>query len=385
MLWICVRARPKARARGGGRSCRVRRSWLLAGRVRWPRLCAADSERPAVLLLAGCVLALSGRHRRLRGSARARPRKRARTCLRGPALRRGADAYGLTRCIMRGLSRSVVRVHRRGRRKGASVSNARAAQRRLSVRSVLLRYAVLAAGSVALAFVFGVMTDLHGWMASEQAACTIQAANGIAAAFMAVVFALHRRPFRVDAALTVALPLFALALLSGPAEAGYASFSRLAIMVGYLLFFDNLVGARQTRCSAVSHLLDTCARLDGGNAARLLADRVLGCRRGNWVGVFLTSEALLPSRSGCFGCLRLSRSPHIGWPAAGPLSAILRCWKRRRALTEGKTEVLLATMKVVRATRKALRWASSARTKVRYGMRRGGRRASFSRRRRRSS
>lgn len=120
--------------------------------------------------------------------------------------------------------------------KGASVSNARAAQRRLSVRSVLLRYAVLAAGSVALAFVFGVMTDLHGWMASEQAACTIQVANGIAAAFMAVVFALHRRPFRVDAALTMALPLFALALLSGPAEAGDVSFSRLAIMVGYLLF-----------------------------------------------------------------------------------------------------------------------------------------------------
>ena len=85
MLWSCARARPKARARGGGRSCRVRRSWLLAGRVRWPRLCAADSERPAVLLLAGCVLALSGRHRRLRGSARAPPRKRARTCLRGPA------------------------------------------------------------------------------------------------------------------------------------------------------------------------------------------------------------------------------------------------------------------------------------------------------------
>ena len=41
---------------------------------------------------------------------------------------------------------------------------------------------------------------------------------------------------------------------------------------------------RQTRCSAVSHLLDTCARLDGGNAARLLADRALGRRRGNWVG-----------------------------------------------------------------------------------------------------
>ena len=116
MLWSCARARPKARARGGGRSCRVRRSWLLAGRVRWPRLCAADSERPAVLLLAGCVLALSGRHRRLRGSARAPPRKRARTCLRGPALRRGADAHGLPRCIMRGLSRSVVRVRRRGRR-----------------------------------------------------------------------------------------------------------------------------------------------------------------------------------------------------------------------------------------------------------------------------
>ncbi len=168
--------------------------------------------------------------------------------------------------------------------KGASVSNARAAQRRLSVRSVLLRYAVLAAGSVALAFVFGVMTDLHGWMASEQAACTIQVANGIAAAFMAVVFALHRRPFRVDAALTMALPLFALALLSGPAEAGDVSFSRLAIMVGYLLFFHNLVDTRQTRCSAVSHLLDTCARLDGGNAARLLADRALGRRRGNWVG-----------------------------------------------------------------------------------------------------
>ena len=44
------------------------------------------------------------------------PRKRARTHLRGPALRRGADAHGLTRCIMRGLSRSVVRVRRRGRR-----------------------------------------------------------------------------------------------------------------------------------------------------------------------------------------------------------------------------------------------------------------------------
>lgn len=138
---------------------------------------------------------------------------------------------------MRGLSCSAVRVRRRGDGKGAAVSNARAAQRRLSVRSVLLRYAVLAAGSVALAFVFGVMTDLHGWMASEQAACTIQVANGIAAAFMAVVFALHRRPFRVDAVLTVVLPLFALALLSGPVETGDVSFSRLAIMVGYLLFF----------------------------------------------------------------------------------------------------------------------------------------------------
>ena len=121
--------------------------------------------------------------------------------------------------------------------KGAAVSNARAAQRRPSARSVLLRYAVLAAGSVSLAFVFGVMTDLHGWMASEQAACTIQVANGIAAAFMAVVFALYRRPFRVDAALTVALPLFVLALLSSPTETGDMSFSRLAIMVGYLLFF----------------------------------------------------------------------------------------------------------------------------------------------------
>lgn len=120
---------------------------------------------------------------------------------------------------------------------GATVSNAEAVRRRPSVRSVLLRYAALAAGSVALAFVFGVMTDLHGWMASEQAACTIQIANGIVAALMAVVFALYRRPFRVDAALTVTLPLFALALLSGPAEAGDVSFSRLAIMVGYLLFF----------------------------------------------------------------------------------------------------------------------------------------------------
>lgn len=125
----------------------------------------------------------------------------------------------------------------KGDGEGTAASNVGVVQRRPPARSVLLRYAVLAAGSAALAFVFGAMTDLHGWMASKQAACTIQVANGIAAAFMAVVFTLHRLPFRVDAALTVALPLFALALLSGPGETGDVSFSRLAIMVGYLLSF----------------------------------------------------------------------------------------------------------------------------------------------------
>lgn len=188
--------------------------------------------------------------------------------------------------------------------KGASVSNARAAQRRLSVRSVLLRYAVLAAGSVALAFVFGVMTDLHGWMASEQAACTIQVANGIAAAFMAVVFALHRRPFRVDAALTMALPLFALALLSGPAEAGDVSFSRLAIMVGYLLFFITswiLVrrDAPPFRTYSIPVLAWTVGTLLAfSQIGRLVAGAAIGS------GV-LTSEALSAISLGLFWVLAL--------------------------------------------------------------------------------
>ena len=184
--------------------------------------------------------------------------------------------------------------------KGASVSNARAAQRRLSVRSVLLRYAVLAAGSVALAFVFGV----HGWMASEQAACTIQVANGIAAAFMAVVFALHRRPFRVDAALTMALPLFALALLSGPAEAGDVSFSRLAIMVGYLLFFITswiLVrrDAPPFRTYSIPVLAWTVGTLLAfSQIGRLVAGAAIGS------GV-LTSEALSAISLGLFWVLAL--------------------------------------------------------------------------------
>lgn len=188
--------------------------------------------------------------------------------------------------------------------KGAAVSNAGAMRRRPSVRSVLLRYAVLAAGSVALAFVFGVMTDLHGWMASEQAACTIQVANGIAAAFMAVVFALHRRPFRVDAALTVALPLFALALLSSPAETGDVSFSRLAIMVGYLLFFITswiLVrrDAPSFRVYSISVLAWTVGTLLAfSQIGRLVAGAAIGS------GV-LTSEVLSAISLGLFWVLAL--------------------------------------------------------------------------------
>ena len=106
-----------------------------------------------------------------------------------------------------------------------------------SRRWALLRYGALMAGAVAVAFVFGVMTDLHGWMASANAASAAQVANMAASVLLAVIFALYRRPFRVDGVLIVVLPLFAAALLSLPAEPEGLSFSRLAIMVGYLFLF----------------------------------------------------------------------------------------------------------------------------------------------------
>ena len=105
------------------------------------------------------------------------------------------------------------------------------------LRAAFLRYAAVWAGAVALAFVFGVMTDLQGWMATKEAQQTIQIANGCAAAAVAVVVVLYRKPFRVDVALVVALPLFVAALISSPSESHHLSFARLAIMVGYLLFF----------------------------------------------------------------------------------------------------------------------------------------------------
>ena len=110
-------------------------------------------------------------------------------------------------------------------------------ERSSSIRLAASRYGIPIAGSIALALVFGMMTDLHGWMATPNAAEITQLANVAATAALAVACSLWRRPFRIDAILAVALPLFAAGLVSQPAEAGEPTFSRLAIIVGYISFF----------------------------------------------------------------------------------------------------------------------------------------------------
>ena len=166
-------------------------------------------------------------------------------------------------------------------------------------RWAFLHYGALMAGAMALAFVFGVMTDLHGWMASASATSTAQVANMAACVSLAIVFALYRRPFRVDGALAVVLPLFAAALLSLPAEPGSLSFSRLAIMVGYLLLFVIawVLVKRERRQFAESGMialaLTVGALLAFAQIGRFIAAAMLGMGG-------LTSEALSALALGFF-------------------------------------------------------------------------------------
>ena len=108
---------------------------------------------------------------------------------------------------------------------------------RFSLRSWALRYGVLLLGAVAFAFVFGVMTDLHGWMGDALGAAAVQAANSAAALVLAAVFAWHRRPFRLDAVIILVVPVFAAAILASSVDGETHGLPRLGIMVGYLAFW----------------------------------------------------------------------------------------------------------------------------------------------------
>lgn len=103
--------------------------------------------------------------------------------------------------------------------------------------ALAMRYSTLVLGAVAFAFVFGTMTDLHGWMSTVDAYRSVQAANVCVAAIVSAAFLLYRKPFRPDAAVAIVLPAFAAALLSTPAEEESIPFSRLAIMTGYLAYW----------------------------------------------------------------------------------------------------------------------------------------------------
>lgn len=163
----------------------------------------------------------------------------------------------------------------------ASVERTSRFSPRMPLRSWILRYAVLLLGAVAFSFVFGTMTDLHGWMGKSHGALLVQVANAVAALAVAVIFAVFRKPFRPDAAIALVVPLFAAALLGLSAENNEDMLPRLIIMVGYLVYM--MVGwvfiLREQRALGVDGTLTLsllcAAMLVFGQIGRTVAQAVL--------------------------------------------------------------------------------------------------------------
>lgn len=151
----------------------------------------------------------------------------------------------------------------------------------LSPKAWALRYVVLLLGAAAFSFVFGTMTDLHGWMGDKEAVLVTQGANAAAALVLAVTFSVYRRPFRPDAAIALVVPLFAVAILVASAGEPDGGLSRLAIMVGYLVYW--IVGwvfiLREQRALGTSGMLALAllcaAMLAFGQIGRAVAQAVL--------------------------------------------------------------------------------------------------------------
>lgn len=123
-------------------------------------------------------------------------------------------------------------------RSGVSSDDAsRGFRARPSARMVALRFAPVAFGGVAFSLTFGIMVDLHGWMAAPNAFESVQVINMVVAVVLAAVFFAFRGRVRMDVVLTVALPLFAAALLLGRNEPDELFLSRAMMVGGYLFFW----------------------------------------------------------------------------------------------------------------------------------------------------
>lgn len=108
---------------------------------------------------------------------------------------------------------------------------------RPSAKIIALRFAPVLFGGVAFSLTFGIMIDLHGWMTAPYAYESVQLINMAVAATLVVVFFMFRGGIRMDAVLTIALPLFAAALLIGGNEPDELSLSRIMMVSGYLFFW----------------------------------------------------------------------------------------------------------------------------------------------------
>lgn len=113
----------------------------------------------------------------------------------------------------------------------------KALKARPSAKMIALRFAPVAFGGLAFSLTFGIMVDLRGWMAAPHAFESVQVINMVVAAALAVSFLVFHGRIRMDAVLTIALPLFAAALLIGRNEADGLSLSRIMMVGGYLFFW----------------------------------------------------------------------------------------------------------------------------------------------------
>lgn len=140
-------------------------------------------------------------------------------------------------CIAISFAALVAYAYMTGSRDKGAVDEVRPTTVQLRMPAFAMRYATLVLGAVAFAFVFGAITDLHGWMDSSDGYRSAQTANVCAAAIACIAFLAYRKPFKPDVAISIILPVFAAALISTPSETDSLPFSRLAIMTGYLVYW----------------------------------------------------------------------------------------------------------------------------------------------------
>lgn len=153
-------------------------------------------------------------------------------------------------------------------------------------RTWLLRYTVVLIGALAFSFVFGAMTDLHGWMSSNADGPSVHLTNALLAIVLVICLLIFRKPFRPDTAIAIAVPLYAAAILASSTGSDDGGLSRVVVMTSYLAYWI-LGWAFVIREQRALHV-------DGTLALSLLcAEMILGSQIGRMLAQFLlTSEGI---------------------------------------------------------------------------------------------